>query len=197
MRLSQGSPRHWKNEEIPDDGQLARYIFHDPHFSGDRVGELRIFRFEGGESADGSKKESCGWRKYAPSDADVHNLGSKVAADTNERKRSDALKAQKPTPAKRYYCGYYPAEAGRFRIDDPSFKVTVEHDIENGNRAHVTVRLTYGDGLDRNGRANVRTKAGRALAKALGAPTPFVPIVDQNDMMHPINRWGVGCLEMQ
>lgn len=187
------------HETIANDQQLARCVLYGQFFVGQSVSEALLFRFEG-EGPDGSKKESCVWRKYARTVTEVHRIGTAIAVVQNARIAGQRA-ARGETPAtpvagkdRRYYCGFYQALAGNLRIEGLYYAVSVEHEIENGERSHVTVRLRINDAPDKSARANAKTEARRRLARALHSPEPFVPESDRDDPYHPINKWGADCL---
>ncbi len=104
-------------EEIPDADTVSRLVeFPRTYDPANKLILDAVFQFPNNEA------ESVIWRKYAPSDADVHHLG--CAWETSKQKRNPDMR----------YVGFISAEVGAIR-DIRSAKghgFTVVHQPEEG-----------------------------------------------------------------
>lgn len=120
-------------EEIPDDNGISRLVTFPRAYDAERGllwNELFQFPTPPDKSA---PHESAIWRKYIPSDADVHAEGI-------------SREAQKAAPFR--YVGFISAKAGEIRraVSSRGHSFAVEHDPQDAPIYHVKISLKRTDG---------------------------------------------------
>ena len=102
--------------------------------------------------------------------------------------------APEPEPGvdKRYYCGFAAGAASGLQPTGDTFAVELVQRAEHGVDAHVAivVRPT----TERKLKGGDLTEVGRLLALAFTEVAPHICPAQAADKLHPIARWGAGCL---
>ncbi len=128
------------SEDIPDNDVISRIIQSPIHFQQELIW-LAVFVFPKSEC------ESTVWRKYAPSNDDVHTIGQKMVAEKLE------------TRADRQYKGFVSAEVGKIRkirtMRGHAF--SVEHSPSEGiHHAEVCIVPSSSQDLKKNDKVELR-----------------------------------------
>ncbi|MGD7069369.1 hypothetical protein [Acetobacter sp. AAB5] len=167
---------------------VSRWIFYDPAFSNGVQADEVLFPFRGRSDDDGYYHESAILDKLT-SPEEINSRGCQTAAKRNK----DKLKRGPiPEGKRRYYCGYRSATYSDIRMKDERFEFKFTHRPEDDYDAHIDVALKV-DG-SRQIKAQRRTEAIIILSEAFGSPYIYRCSCDNEDIEHPFDRFGTGCM---
>ena len=173
--------------DIPAHDLIARFVAFPTKMFGEAIDRTMLFQFE-------QLEESGVWRGRAPRDEDVHERGCRKSRIKNARKQAEFAEKQaqgkKPSELKReFYCGFLEAERGALEVETDYAKVVVEQITEDGDDAHVAIRLVYrSDPVDKVLRTAWRSEIRNELSNRMANPrTHRCP--EDEDIPHPLDRF--------
>jgi|CXWL01.1.fsa_nt_gi hypothetical protein len=173
---------------IKEDDAAARLIFFATAFENDVVRDEQLWRFTNVKTARNRYETSLYLRRMIPVDAEVHEVGCKLAAAQNSSRGN-------PPPGditRRYYCGFSDAQIAGLRLSDDRYWTELELAEQDGIAAHLAFFLQTADGSKKE-RADWRTEACAKLSAALTPIKLHRCAADLGDGHHPTQRFGVKC----
>lgn len=167
---------------------VARFVSYPKFFKSGRVDTEMLFRFESSGS-----EESGVWRKLAPLEKDVHRRGCRQARFKNkgnlERyEQRGGASSGRPLPEPEYYCGFVQATRQVLEVANDFAHVEVFQKTENGDRAHVAIKIVFNENVHQKQKPAVRSEIIRELSTKVKDPHPHVCHGQKRDLQHPFHR---------
>lgn len=128
--------------KIPKRDDVFRHVLFPVSFRSKRFAHDKMIKFE---QRDGLLKASLAWERYLPTTPHLHAYGCRLARDRNELGSGQRRSV---------YCGAYRFVAGAIRqlptepLMDDVIAVEVNHQIENGQLAHIDLQFRIRHGAD-------------------------------------------------